>query len=66
MFMVWNGNHHLQVWLPIINNEHKNDQTWHFAVESIILVVNGDIAGMLIALHEVNWYVLNPIHPFFH
>jgi hypothetical protein len=56
----------LQAWLPIINNEHKNDQTWHFVVESIILVVNGDIAGMLIALHEVNWYVLNPIYPFFH
>jgi hypothetical protein len=66
MFMVWDGNHHLQAWLLIINNEHKNDQTWHFAVESIILVVNGDIAGMLTALHKVNWYVLNPIHPFFH
>jgi hypothetical protein len=66
MFMVWDGNHRLQAWLPIINNEHKNDPTWHFAVESIILVVNGDIAGMLTALHEVNWYVLNPIHPFFH
>jgi hypothetical protein len=56
----------LQAWLPIINNEYKNDQTWHFVVESIILVVNGDIAGMLIAMHEVNWYVLNPIHPFYH
>jgi hypothetical protein len=37
--MVWDGNHHLQAWLPIINNEHKNDPTWHFVVESIILVV---------------------------
>jgi hypothetical protein len=66
MFMVWDGNHRLQAWLPIINNEHKNYPTWHFAVESIILVVNGDIVGILTTLHEVNWYVLNPIHPFFH
>jgi hypothetical protein len=66
MFMVWDGNHRLQAWLPIINNEHKNDPSWHFAVESIILVVNGDISGMLTALHKVNWYVMNPIHPFYH
>jgi hypothetical protein len=66
MFMVWDGNHHLQAWLPIINNEYKNNLTWHFEVESFILVVNSDIVGMLIALHKVNWYVLNPIHPFFH
>ena len=25
IFMVWDGNHCLQVWLPIINNEHKNN-----------------------------------------
>jgi hypothetical protein len=60
MFMVWDGNHRLQVWLPIINNEHKDDPSWYHAVESIILVVGGDIAGMLTALYEVNWYVLNP------
>jgi hypothetical protein len=66
MFMVWDGNHRLQAWLPIINNEHKNDRTWHFAVECIILVVNGDIARILTALHEVNWYVLNSIQPFYH
>jgi hypothetical protein len=60
MFMVWDGNHRLQAWLPIINNEHKDDPIWHYAVESIILVVGGDIVGMLTALHKVNWYVLNP------
>jgi hypothetical protein len=60
MFMVWDGNYRLQAWLPIINNEHKDDPSWHYVVESIILVVGGDIAGMLTALHKVNWYVLNP------
>jgi hypothetical protein len=39
MFMVWDRNHRLQAWLPIINNEHKDNPSWHYAVESIILVV---------------------------
>jgi hypothetical protein len=44
--------------MPIINNDHLNDICWHYTVESIILVVNGDVVSMLTALHEVNWYVL--------
>jgi hypothetical protein len=55
MFMVWDGNHRLQAWLPLINRDHAADFTWHYAVESIILEVKGDIATMLAALHEVNW-----------
>lgn len=61
MFMVWNENHRLQAWFPIINNEYGDNPSWHFSVESIILVVSGDVAGMLITPHEVNWYVLIPI-----
>jgi hypothetical protein len=59
--MVWDENHRLQAWFPIINNEHGDNPSWHFLVESIILVVSGDVAGMLITPHEVNWYVLIPI-----
>ena len=58
MFMVWDGNHRLQAWLPIINQDHTHDPAWHYVVESIILDVKGDIATMLTALHEVNWYFL--------
>jgi len=58
MFHVWDGNHRIQAWLPIINDDHSDDITWHYCVESIILVVNGDVVSMLTALHEVNWYVL--------
>ena len=58
--MVWNGNHHLQAWLPIINNEYGDDPSWHFLVESITMVVSGDVVGMLTALYEVNWYILIP------
>jgi hypothetical protein len=50
MFMARDQNHRLQVWLPIINNGYKNGPSWHYWVESIILVVNGDVAGMLTAL----------------
>jgi hypothetical protein len=25
MFFVWNGNHRLQAWLPIINKDHDDD-----------------------------------------
>lgn len=58
MFHVWDGNHRIQAWMPIINNDHPDDISWHYTVESIILVVKGDVVSMLTALHEVNWYVL--------
>ena len=58
MFMVWDGNHRLQAWLPLINRDHADDFQWHYAVESIILEVKGDVATTLTALHEVNWYFL--------
>jgi hypothetical protein len=55
MFMVWDGNHRLKAWLPIINEDHGHDISWHFSVESIILVVNGDVASLVASLHDVNW-----------
>lgn len=55
MFHVWDGNHSLQAWLPIINIDHPDDIDWHYTVESNIVVVNGDVVSMLTALHEVNW-----------
>jgi hypothetical protein len=55
MFMVWDGNHRLQAWLSIINDDHGQDQSWHFSVESIILVVNGNITSLVASLHDVTW-----------
>jgi hypothetical protein len=55
MFMVWDGNHRLQAWLSIINEDHSLDRSWHFSMESIILVVNGDVASLVASLHDVNW-----------
>lgn len=59
MFHVWDGNHRIQAWMPIISNDHPEDFDWHFSVESIILEVKGDVVSMLTALHEVNWYVFS-------
>ena len=59
MFMMWDGNHRLQAWLPIINRDHTYDPAWHYAVESIILDVKGDITTMFANLHEVNWQFLH-------
>jgi len=55
MFMVWDGNHRLQAWLPIIEQFHAGDLNWHFCVESIILDPKGNVGSVLTALHEVNW-----------
>jgi hypothetical protein len=66
MFMVWDGNHRLQAWLPIINDDHGQDQSWHFSVESIILVVNGDVASLVATLHDVTGELSIPLLSFYH
>lgn len=61
MFHVWDGNHRLAAWMPIINRDHGNDPIWHYAVESIVLEVEGQVGPLLTALHQVNWYASNVI-----
>ena len=55
MFMVWDGNHRLQAWMPLINEYHKGDISWHYAVDSIILDPKGDVPAVVAVLHDVNW-----------
>ena len=55
MFMVWDGNHRLQAWMPIIEQFHTHDINWHFSVEGVILDPKGDVPSVIAALHEVNW-----------
>ncbi|KAG0596742.1 hypothetical protein M758_UG281300 [Ceratodon purpureus] len=55
MKKVWDGNHRLQAWMPIIEHEHIGDIEWHYSVESVILEPKGNIPSNLTALHEVNW-----------
>lgn len=58
MFHVWDGNHRLQAWLPIINGDHSEDMAWHCSVESIILEVKGSVGRLVSALHQVNRYAI--------
>jgi hypothetical protein len=55
MFMVWDGNHRLQAWMPIIEQFHTHDINWHFCVEGVILEPRGDVPSVIATLHEVNW-----------
>jgi hypothetical protein len=55
MFTVWDGNHRLQAWMPIIEQFHTHDINWHFCVEGVILDPRGDVPSVIAALHEVNW-----------
>ena len=55
MFMVWDGNHRLQAWMPIIEQFHPHDINWHYCVEGVILDPRGEVASVIAALHEVNW-----------
>ena len=52
MFMVWDGNHRLQAWMPSIEQFYIHDINWHFCV---ILEPRGDVPSVIAALHEVNW-----------
>ena len=55
MFMVWDGNHRLQAWMPLINEYHQGDITWHYSVDSILLDPKGDVPAVVAVLHDVNW-----------
>ena len=55
MFMVWDGNHRLQAWLPIIEQFHTHDIIWQFYVESVIFDSREDVSFVIDILYEVNW-----------
>ena len=55
MFHVWDGNHRLGAWLPIINRYHSDDSKWHYSVESIVLEVGNKVGALVSALTQVNW-----------
>ena len=55
MFMVWDGNHRLKTWMPIIEQFHAHDMNWHFCVEGVILDPRENVTSVLAAWHEVNW-----------
>ncbi len=60
MFLVWDGNHKLQVWLPYINCLHNDEPSWHISMDSIIFDTSHGPIELLPAMMELSKYVLDP------
>ena len=61
MFFVWDGNHRLNAWWRFITEVHPTDSAWHYSVSSVVLNPRGQISVLLNRMHDVNWYVPQPI-----
>lgn len=56
MFHVYDGNHRLKSWMPIIQKEHSHDLNWHFMVETIVLNVGVNLAVLIPVMNDINRY----------
>ena len=54
MFFVCDGNHRRQAWLNHIDRLHKNDPSWHFRVDSILLNTKDKIGLVMQVMHTIN------------
>ncbi len=54
MFYVCDGNHRRQAWLNHIHRLHKNDDAWHYLVDSILLDTNGKTGLVMQVMHNIN------------
>jgi hypothetical protein len=54
MFFVCDGNHRRQAWLNHIDCLHKNDHSWHFGVDSILLNTKDKISLVMQVMHNIN------------
>jgi hypothetical protein len=57
-FFVCDGNHRLLAWKSYISKNFKDNKDWHVAVDSIILDTKGQIGEAMLAMHDINKYVL--------
>ena len=54
MFFVCDGNHRRQAWLNHIDRLHKNDPSWHFRVDSILLNTKDKLGLVMQVMHTIN------------
>ena len=54
MFLVCDGNHRRQAWLNHIDRLHKNDPSWHFRVDSILLNTKDKLGLVMQVMHTIN------------
>ena len=54
MFFVCDGNHRRQAWLNHIDRLHRNEDSWHYLVDSILLETNGKTGLVMQVMHNIN------------
>jgi hypothetical protein len=54
MFFVCDGNHRRQAWLNHIDRLHRNEDSWHYLVDSILLETNGKVGLVMQVMHNIN------------
>ena len=54
MFFVCDGNHRRQAWLNHIDRLHKNEDSWHYLVDSILLDTTGKTGLVMQVMHNIN------------
>ena len=54
MFFVCDGNHRRQAWLNHIDRLHRDEESWHYLVDSILLDTNGKAGLVMQVMHNIN------------
>jgi hypothetical protein len=54
MFFVCDGNHRRIAWMNHIERLHKNEPSWHYSVDAIILDTKGRIGLVMQVMHDIN------------
>jgi hypothetical protein len=54
MFFVCDGNHRRQAWLNHIERVHRDEEDWHYLVDSILLDTKGKNGLVMQVMHNIN------------
>jgi hypothetical protein len=57
-FSVCDGNHQRQAWMNVISHLHSTNPSWHYMVDSIVLENQGKLGVVMLAMHNINKYIL--------
>jgi hypothetical protein len=54
MFFVCDGNHRRLAWMNHIERLYKNEPSWHYSVDAIVLDTKGRIGLVMQVMHDIN------------
>jgi hypothetical protein len=57
-FSVCNGNHRKKAWMNVITRLHSTVPSWYYMVDSIMLETQGKLGVVVLAMHDINKYIL--------